>query len=109
MNADDPAARPILAAMARLRDDRRSGRKMLLSPERGLTLNASAAAIVTRCTGQYSTAEIIDSLARDSTAPRATIAEVPRIHDVAAIRSGSERCGLSQRRRAAVDGGEVAN
>ena len=46
---------------------------MLLSPERGLALNASAAAIVTRCTGQYSTAEIIDSLARDSTAPRATI------------------------------------
>lgn len=42
---------PKLAAKARLRFDRHSGKHLLVYPERGLELNASAAAIVRRCDG----------------------------------------------------------
>jgi coenzyme PQQ biosynthesis protein PqqD len=55
-------ARPRLARMARLRFDRHAQRHMLLYPERGLALNASAAAIAQLCTGELSLTEIVDRL-----------------------------------------------
>jgi len=56
-------ARPRLAAKARLRWDRRGGRYMLLYPERGLALNATAADIVRLCTGERTVRAIVDELA----------------------------------------------
>jgi coenzyme PQQ biosynthesis protein PqqD len=67
-------ARPRLAARARLREDRLSGRTMLLYPERGLALNASAAAIVRLCDARHTVAEIVAALAADRPEARATIA-----------------------------------
>ena len=58
-------ARPRLAAKARLRHDRVSGRTLLLYPERGLELNATGAHIVRLCTGDNSVADIIAALAVD--------------------------------------------
>jgi pyrroloquinoline quinone biosynthesis protein D len=57
-----PAMRPRLAAKARLRWDRKDARFMLLYPERGLVLNATAADVVQRCTGQLQVADIVDQL-----------------------------------------------
>jgi pyrroloquinoline quinone biosynthesis protein D len=58
-----PEARPRLAAKARLRWDRKSERYMLLYPERGLVLNATAADVVRLCTGELTVAAIVDQLA----------------------------------------------
>jgi coenzyme PQQ biosynthesis protein PqqD len=60
----DLDARPRLAAKARLRFDRLSGGHLLLYPERGLALNATAAAVVVLCTGERTTADIVDAVAR---------------------------------------------
>jgi len=57
------ATRPRLAAKARLRYDRKTGRTMLLYPEKGLVLNPTAAEIAKLCTGEHSVAAIIDQLA----------------------------------------------
>ncbi len=54
--------RPQLAAKARLRFDRKSTRYLLLYPERGLELNATAADIVRLCTGEHTVAGIVDRL-----------------------------------------------
>ena len=54
--------RPKLAAKARLRFDRKSTRYLLLYPERGLELNATAADIVRLCTGEHTVAGIVDRL-----------------------------------------------
>jgi len=59
-------ARPKLAAKARLRFDRHSGRHMLLYPERGMSLNASATRIVQLCDGERSLEQIIDVLHADT-------------------------------------------
>jgi coenzyme PQQ biosynthesis protein PqqD len=59
------ATRPRLAAKARLRVDPRSGKHMLLYPERGLELTASAARIAKLCTGELSVAEIVARLAAE--------------------------------------------
>jgi pyrroloquinoline quinone biosynthesis protein D len=56
-------ARPRLAAKARLRWDRKDARYMLLYPERGLVLNATAADVVRLCTGELTVAAIVDQLA----------------------------------------------
>jgi pyrroloquinoline quinone biosynthesis protein D len=56
-------SRPRLAAKARLRYDRKGERYMLLYPERGLTLNTTAADIVRLCTGEHSVADIAAQLA----------------------------------------------
>jgi len=64
----DAGARPRLAAKARLRWDRKDGRHMLLYPERGLVLNATAADVVQLCTGEHTVAAIIDRLAEKYTA-----------------------------------------
>jgi pyrroloquinoline quinone biosynthesis protein D len=57
-----PAMRPRLAAKARLRWNRKDARFMLLYPERGLVLNATAADVVQLCTGQLQVADIVDRL-----------------------------------------------
>jgi coenzyme PQQ biosynthesis protein PqqD len=70
----DRASRPRLAAKARLRTDGKSGRYMLLYPERGMELNGTGAAIVQLCTGMFSVDEIIDTLCeRYTPTPRDTI------------------------------------
>jgi pyrroloquinoline quinone biosynthesis protein D len=55
--------RPRLAAKARLRWDRKDARFMLLYPERGLVLNATAADVVRLCTGDLRVGDIVDQLA----------------------------------------------
>jgi pyrroloquinoline quinone biosynthesis protein D len=54
-----PASRPRLARKARLRRDRQTGQHLLLYPERGLLLNATASAIVALCTGEHTLDEIV--------------------------------------------------
>jgi pyrroloquinoline quinone biosynthesis protein D len=56
-------ARPLLAAKARLRWDRKDERYMLLYPERGLVLNATAADVVRLCTGEVTVSAIVEQLA----------------------------------------------
>jgi coenzyme PQQ biosynthesis protein PqqD len=67
--------RPLgLARKARLRFDARSGKHVLLYPERGLELSPSAARIVEQCAEGLSAAAIVDRLAAEHPdAPRATI------------------------------------
>lgn len=64
------ATHPKLARRARLRFDEREQKHMILYPERGLVLNASAAAIVQLCDGTRTIDEIIAALASDVDAPR---------------------------------------
>lgn len=61
---------PKLARRARLRFDEREQKHMILYPERGLVLNASAAAIVQLCDGTRTIDEIIAALSSDVDAPR---------------------------------------
>jgi len=56
-------ARPRLAPKARLRWDHKDARYMLLYPERGLVLNATAADVVKLCTGEHTVTAIIELLA----------------------------------------------
>jgi pyrroloquinoline quinone biosynthesis protein D len=66
--------RPTLAAKARLRKDSKSGRYLLLYPERGMELNATGAEILQLCTGEATVAEIIETLAqRHAPTPRGRI------------------------------------
>ncbi len=59
----DGAFVPKLARKARLRDDRHSGKTMIVYPERGLELNEAAAAIARKCDGTRSIAAIAQELA----------------------------------------------
>lgn len=59
MTRDD---RPRLAPKARLRADRATGGMMLLAPEKGLALNATAAAALELCDGARSVAAICEEL-----------------------------------------------
>ena len=56
-------ARPRLAPKVRLRWDHKDARYMLLYPERGLVLNATAADVVKLCTGEHTVAAIVERLA----------------------------------------------
>jgi len=56
---------PQLAKKARVVHDRHSGKDMILYPERGLELNAAAAAIARKCDGSRSIAEMAVELARE--------------------------------------------
>ena len=56
--------RPRLAVKARLRWDRKDERWMLLYPERGLVLNATAADVVQLCTGELTVEAIVERLAK---------------------------------------------
>ncbi|MCL4802136.1 MAG: pyrroloquinoline quinone biosynthesis peptide chaperone PqqD [Burkholderiales bacterium] len=58
-----------LASKVRLREDRITGRTMLLAPERGLELNASAAAILRALDGSRTVREIAAALAAAHDAP----------------------------------------
>ena len=58
-----PATRVRLAAKARLRFDERSGKHVLLYPERGLELSESAARIAAACRDEGTVAAIVDALA----------------------------------------------
>jgi coenzyme PQQ biosynthesis protein PqqD len=55
-------ARPRLAKKAMLRLDRKTGKKVLLYPEKGLVLNATGAAILELCDGERALSEIIAAL-----------------------------------------------
>ena len=55
-----------LAPHVRMRDDPRTGRPMLLAPERGLELNDTAARIAILCREERTVAEIVDRLVLDS-------------------------------------------
>jgi pyrroloquinoline quinone biosynthesis protein D len=59
--------RPRLCRRARLRFDRQTETLMLLSPERGLLLNESAAAIVFSCRGSRTVRQIARELADGTT------------------------------------------
>ena len=54
--------KPRLARKARLKKDPKTGRMMLLYPERGLELSATAAAIAELCTGDRTVREIIQAM-----------------------------------------------
>jgi coenzyme PQQ biosynthesis protein PqqD len=54
--------RPRLAAKARLHYDRHSDKHMLLYPEKGLALNATATEIVKLCTGERTVRQIVIDL-----------------------------------------------
>jgi pyrroloquinoline quinone biosynthesis protein D len=53
---------PAISRCARLRRNRQTGTYVLLSPERGLKLNASAALVVRHCNGRLTVSEIVDAL-----------------------------------------------
>jgi PqqA peptide cyclase len=54
--------RPRLARGTRIRADPRDGKDVLLSPERGLRLSETAAAVVALCDGTRTVSEIVDAL-----------------------------------------------
>jgi coenzyme PQQ biosynthesis protein PqqD len=62
-----------LAAKAKLRFDERSGRQMLLYPEKGLELSDSAAHIAALCREDRTVTAIVDELVTVVDAPRARI------------------------------------
>jgi coenzyme PQQ biosynthesis protein PqqD len=55
---------PKLAAKARLRYDRKDDKTMLLYPEKGLVLNATAADVARLCTGEHTVGGIVEELSR---------------------------------------------
>ena len=57
-----PDSRPRLAEKARLRFDRKAHQYLLLFPEKGLTLNPTAAEILKLCTGEHTVEAIIERL-----------------------------------------------
>jgi len=59
----DRAAKPRLAARARLRWDEHGGKHVLLFPEAALVLNPTAAETLTLCDGVRTVEEIVDDLA----------------------------------------------
>ena len=70
------SARPRLARKVKLRFDGRSGKHVLLVPEKGLALNRTASAVARLCTGEHSVACIIEQLLREHVdAPRKQIEE----------------------------------
>ena len=74
----DARMRPALAAKVRLKKDARSGRYLLLYPERGMELNPTGVEIVRLCDGQATVGEIVAALVRRyaSTPPEKVESEV---------------------------------
>jgi pyrroloquinoline quinone biosynthesis protein E len=66
--------KPRLSPKARVRPDPRDGRPVLLSPERGLRLGDTAAAIVALCDGTRTVDAIVDELTARYGAERARVA-----------------------------------
>jgi len=54
--------KPKLSKKARVQRDKLTGKNVLLYPERGLVLNETAFAIVDRCDGARTVAQIVDEL-----------------------------------------------
>lgn len=61
----DLALKLKLAPKTKLRLDPKTGKHILLYPEKGLLLNATGAAILQRCTGEHALSEIIAQLAAE--------------------------------------------
>jgi coenzyme PQQ biosynthesis protein PqqD len=59
----DLSLRPKLAPKTKLRLDPKTGKYILLYPEKGLLLNPTGAAILKLCTGEHTLAAIIEALA----------------------------------------------
>ena len=68
-----PASRPRLAARARVRLDRQTGKAMLLYPERGLLLNAVGQAVLELCGARRTVDEIVGVLAERYQGNAATV------------------------------------
>jgi pyrroloquinoline quinone biosynthesis protein D len=68
--AISPDARPRLPLGARLSHSEAQGGWVLLAPERVFKADAIAAAIIKRCDGRATLAEIVDDLAAAYSAPR---------------------------------------
>ena len=69
-------AKPSLSPKARLRVDRRTGRYLLLYPERGLDLNGTAGEITRLCTGAHRMEDIVRHLTH--TYPEVSPADIER-------------------------------
>lgn len=69
------AARPRLAAKARLQTDKVSGEPVLLYPEGVVLLNATAVAIIQLCDGTRLFPEIVAKLAEEYNAPVSELEE----------------------------------
>jgi coenzyme PQQ biosynthesis protein PqqD len=88
--------RPRLADKARLRQDRKTGRTMLLYPERGLELSGTAAEILRLCTGEHTVEAIVERLAAQyRSQPREVIARevcvfLESMLDRALVRDGAD-------------------
>jgi pyrroloquinoline quinone biosynthesis protein E len=65
--------KPRLSRKARVQPDPRDGRPVLLSPERGLRLSDTAAAVLALCDGTRETGAIVDELAARYRADRAAV------------------------------------
>lgn len=65
MSAPDLQGRPELAASARTQTDRLTGQTVLLFPEGIIELNETSAAILGKCNGVTSIADIIADLANE--------------------------------------------
>ena len=61
----DLELKPMLAAKAKLRLDAKSGKYVLLYPEKGLLLNPTGAAILKLCDGQHSLSAIVAALSAE--------------------------------------------
>ena len=87
---------PKLAKKVRLRFDRHEGKHMLLYPERGLLLSASAAAIAERCDGTRTVADIAREIAA-ACDPAAAPQEADIARDVIDFLEGLAARGLLER------------
>ena len=68
-----PASRPRLAARARVRVDRLSGKSVLLYPERGLVLNAVGQAVLELCGAERTVDDIVRTLTERYTGDADTV------------------------------------
>jgi pyrroloquinoline quinone biosynthesis protein D len=64
------ASRPRLVSKARLRFDRKTERTMVLFPEKGIELSASAAEIMRLCDGERTVGAIVERLSEQYAAER---------------------------------------
>lgn len=74
MTALDPGCRPVLQPWVRLRHDKVRDAWVLLAPERVLFPCPTSLAILERCDGRRTFADIVDGLAAEFDAPREAIA-----------------------------------
>lgn len=85
----DASARPKLPRHVKLRFDRHRDKWVLLGPERVLVPDDTAIAVLRRCTGEATMAEIVDGLASEFEADRDEIAA-----DVSELLDGLRAQGL---------------